>query len=579
VRGRIPAAALAFAWALTTGCAGDKGPTGPPGGAGAAGEAGADGAPGRDGRGGDDGRDGIAGRDGLPGPRGEPGGPGPEGSLGPPGDGTGCRPANPLPLQRLTLEAARGAFRWWDLRRHLRFMEALEPGYTLRVTAEAAPQAGIDAGQVCPSDLYELGAVLFRHEYSFADGLGNGFPVEGRVSPFRRVQVGRFGGPETTTCGSCHWRGGPAGGGSLQDNSFLLGDGDRISTADERNPPALPGVGVAQVLAEQFTSDLQSIRDDLMASAIASGLPVEGPLIVQGVDFGLLTARPDGSVDTSEVAGVDADLVVKPFGWKGTFRTLREFASGSLHLHFGIQSEHLVEHHRAHPDPELVGAGSNPEDPDDDGATSELTEGQLTALVTYLAMLELPVARPFEVLHEHEPVADGFKAPRGLVFLDEWTRGRQLFHEVGCATCHVPRLILRDPTFRTTSLVTGGTLEIDLSREGEEPRLAYDDEAEGYPVWSFSDFRRHDLGQPNASQHLDEGVAETVYLTRRLWGLNQSPPYMYDGHAPWFDHAILAHAGEASDAREQFRELPAQGKMDLRVYLLSLRRERRVVVP
>ena len=34
-------------------------------------------------------------------------------------------------------------------------------------------------------------------------------------------------------------------------------------------------------------------------------------LDTKGVNFGSLTANPDGSVDTSQVSGVDADLIVK----------------------------------------------------------------------------------------------------------------------------------------------------------------------------------------------------------------------------------------------------------------------------
>ena len=66
------------------------------------------------------------------------------------------------------------------------------------------------------------------------EGLGHGLEHlgTGRASPFRRVMSGRFGGPDTNTCTSCHWRGGPAGGGSLQDAAFLYGDGARASTAD-----------------------------------------------------------------------------------------------------------------------------------------------------------------------------------------------------------------------------------------------------------------------------------------------------------------------------------------------------------
>lgn len=479
----------------------------------------------------------------------------------------------------LSLEAAREAHRRAELRRHLMFLEAARPGHLIRSTAERVPQERIDRGEIGPRELHEVGRLLFEHEYGFADGLGNGASRETPSrSPFRRVHAGRFGGPDTNTCASCHWRGGLAGAGGLPDQSFLYGDGDRIDSADARNPPALQGAGVAQALAREMSAELLEIRARLEAEARRSGRPAEGELAAKGIRFGVLRVAPDGTVDPSGLEGVDADLVIKPFGWKGTTATLREFVAESLQIHFGIQCEDLVVRHRRFPDPELAGAGPDG-DPDGDGVKRELTSGQLTALESFLAMLELPVVRPPEPLHDFEPAAPGLLAPTATLFLDEWTRGRHLFRDLGCASCHTPMLVLEDPVFRTRSEVTGGILEIDLSRHGDRPGLEYDHDLGGYPVWLFSDLKRHDLGEENAARHVERGVAPRVYLTRRLWGLAGSPPYMYDGRAPWLDHAIAAHGGEASVSRGAFDALEHEDRAALRVYLLSLQREMRLVVP
>ncbi len=484
-----------------------------------------------------------------------------------------------LELGGLTLEAGREAHRRFELRRHLRFREEIEPGYVLRSTAEATAEKRISAGLLSAEELFEIGRILFEHEYDFDDGLGSGATRAGRANPFRRVHTGRFGGPETTTCASCHWRGGPAGAGGLADNSFLYGDGDRIGSADPRNPPPLQGVGVIELLAREMSEELAATRERLVARARTTRHRIEERLSAKGTSFGILAATPDGAVDTSGVEGVDADLVVRPFGWKGTFATVREFVEESLQVHFGIQSEDLIARHARHPDPELVGTDAAADDPDGDGVRSELTSGQLTALVVFLAMQEQPVVRPPEILHEAEPAAKKLNAPTATVFTDDWTRGRGLFHDIGCASCHTPRLVLRDPVFRTRSEATGELLEIDLSRNGERPRLEHDAELGGYPVWLFSDLKRHDLGTTNASRHADHGVDPRHYLTRRLWGLASSAPYMYDGEAAWIDHAIDAHDGEASWARSAFTQHTDGERAALRVYLLSLRRERRLVVP
>lgn len=502
---------------------------------------------------------------------------------------TGCAPSEkqtetivspdftPREHSTLSLDAARDAHRRAELRRHLRMREAIEPGYVIRRSSEA-----LDAGSMSIPQLYETGRLLFEHEYSFTDGLGSArrqYAGAKTGSPFRRVHLGRFGGPETTTCTSCHWRGGPAGAGGLADNSFFYGDGDRTDSADARNPPPLQGVGVVEALAHEMSLDLQAIRTRLTVEARETRTVATAPLIAKGVRFGTLSVEPDGGVNTAGVEGVDADLIVRPFGWKGTSATLREFVSESLQLHFGIQSDELVEAHRKNPSPESVGNGTNPDDPDGDGLTHEFTERQLTALVAFLAMQEVPVIRPPEPIYDAVPAAANLVAPTSTRFHREWVRGQQLFKTIGCADCHVEMLVLKNPIFRTRSAISGQLLEIDLSRQGEVPRIQYDTQLQGYPVWLFSDLKRHDLGQESASRHDDHGVPPQHYLTRRLWGLAKSPPYFHDGRAPWFDHAIAAHGGEASKSKNTFVGLSYEEKAALRVYLLSLTRHRRIIVP
>jgi CxxC motif-containing protein (DUF1111 family) len=98
-------------------------------------------------------------------------------------------------------------------------------------------------------------------------------------------------------------------------------------------------------------------------------------------------------------------------------------------------------------------------------------------------------------------------------------------------------------------------------------------------VWLFSDLRRHDMGALNQARHVQRGVARREYLTPRLWGVADSAPYLHDGRAPSFDYAIAGHDGEGAAARAKFRELGVEEKAALRVYLMSLRRASRLIVP
>jgi len=124
-----------------------------------------------------------------------------------------------------------------------------------------------------------------------------------------------------------------------------------------------------------------------------------------------------------------------------------------------------------------------------------------------------------------------------------------------------------------------GLPPIDLSQNMRQPGLRYDASLGGYPVWLFSDLKRHDMGKANAAQHVQRGVAPEEYLTPRLWGVADSAPYLHDGRAPSFDYAIAGHDGEGAAARAAFLALSLEDRGWLRVYLMSMRRVPRVFVP
>jgi hypothetical protein len=487
----------------------------------------------------------------------------------------GCPDFQPPSLTRLDLAGAKAAYLHAETKRNIRYQEALSPGYFVRETRPIVLQSKIDRGQVCFEQLYNIGQLLFEHEYSFADGLGRD-DARTREDPFRKVHEGELGGPETNTCTSCHWRGGPAGAGAVQDNSQIGGDGVNIQSADARNPPALLGSGVVQALSQEMSRELQGQRRLAVKSAKNSEKESTVELISKGVSFGYIQVSASGAVDTSKLIGIDADLIVRPFGWRGEFATLRDFTMASTQLHLGIQSEDLM----ALPAGRLIDRGTGPEDDrDNDGFVAELSAGQLTALISYLATLQVPIVAAPEVLHGFPAAAEGLSGPEAHNFYQRFSEGQRLFDTTGCTVCHTPMMVLNDPVFRTRSEVTGKEYAIDLSKLGEEPRLTYDKALGGYPVWLFSDMRRHDLGEGAAGKHPMKDQAPGEYLTRRLWGLASTPPYFYDGRAPTVDGAIAAHGGEGAFAAEAFAELSHVDKGSLRIYLLSLRRAPQLVVP
>ncbi|MEZ4307360.1 MAG: hypothetical protein R3F14_04855 [Polyangiaceae bacterium] len=175
---------------------------------------------------------------------------------------------------------------------------------------------------------------------------------------------------------------------------------------------------------------------------------------------------PDGSVDTSKVVGVDADLVVKPFGWKGSFATLRDAAEDALLIHFGMQSDYLVSTAGAERTGPFGGI-----DPDGDGITSEIAEGQVTALTLFLAMQETPQQVP----------------PQQSEIVPLLAEGIAKFQSLGCATCHVPSLPVKSPVFRMSGRDSPSSLSVDLSREAAMPRLTPSAQTGVFEVRLYSD--------------------------------------------------------------------------------------------
>lgn len=440
-----------------------------------------------------------------------------------------------------------------ELERFEEYLEALEKGEDAEHIFVL--QEDIDAGLYELPRLFQFGDALFGHEFRSSDGYGS----EGVPVPMARVHSGRRGGLDSFSCQACHSVGGADGAGSATQNAFLRGDGDDIRSTVTRNPPAAIGLGFVQALAAEMTAELQFTRDQALHEATTSGEPVTIALSSKGVSFGELEARPDGSVGSSAIEGVDHDLVVKPFGWKGTFPTLRRVVEDAALVHFGIQSHVLALGHQAQPDPDRLGPGPEWFDPDADGRARELEEGLLTATAVYLALLEAP-----QIIPPHDP---------GL--RDRWARGSVQFDAIGCADCHRRELTLQSPTWEEYSDTTDGPpVTLNLLLDGEQPRSSA-------RVQLFSDLRRHDMGPQLADPHeVPAGEPQPgTFLTRPLWGLAESPPYLHDGSAATIVDAIIAHGGEAEASRVAFTELSDDARADVHVFLLSLSRAPRLRVP
>ncbi len=239
----------------------------------------------------------------------------------------------------------------------------------------------------------------------------------------------------------------------------------------------------------------------------------------------------------------------------------------SLHIHQGLISKRI---HLAVRDGTLDAApyGTGPwDDLDGDGVSLEIDSGMLTTVVGYLAQLETPVVRP-----PHDP---------GL--LDLFAAGRAQFERIGCAGCHVPTLELLDPKLdvRQPAAAEARPFVVDVVKDGDGPKIEpkYGGTPTTYLVHLFSDLKRHDMGEALASPAPQGTIPASVFLTRPLWGLADTAPYLHDGRAPTIDDAIVLHGGEAAAARDAYLALDEGARAGIRVFLASLSRQPKLFAP
>jgi mono/diheme cytochrome c family protein len=448
-----------------------------------------------------------------------------------------------------------------------RMLDARDPGELIEHAT--LPEIALDRNVLRPDALFIVGDEFFGYAFRPENGWGSGGTdrkASGYTPRLRRVHLGAAGGPDAFACASCHAKGGPDGAGTQTQNAFMRGDGERTSGADQRNAPHLLGVGPIECLAREMSAELGAEAEAVRTRARAEGRRVEAALTAKTVSFGRIAADAGGALDLGAVEGVDRDLTVRPFGWKGHQATLRDIAEESLHVHQGLLTNRIQL---------AVGDGSLDAGPygngpwfdvDQDGVSAEIHPGMLTTLVAYLAQLEVPTIRP----------------PRDPGLLDAWAAGRAQFDAIGCAGCHVPTLELDDPRLDARQDPSRPPFVVDVARDGDGPKVEPKYGGRGktpYLVHLFSDLKRHDMGPALATPSAQGAIPATVFLTRPLWGLAETAPYLHDGRAPTVHDAIVLHGGEATAARDAYLALAEPERASVRVFLTSLSREPKLFVP
>lgn len=440
---------------------------------------------------------------------------------------------------------------------------------------EHVNQADIENGAVKFKRLVELGEFIFAARWTKLDGqgrpaaTGNGTPS--KRDPNTDPGFIRTSGPDSTSCADCHNQPFVGGAGGFVANVFVLAqvldpvvDSVSAEFSNERNTLGMNGSGAIEMLAREMTYDLLLIKNSALNEARSTNKAVTKRLDSKGVNFGQITANPNGSVDSSKVEGVDADLIIKPFHQKGVVNSIRVFTVNAYNHHHGMQAVERFGKGQKDNKGNLIAT----DDFDEDGVPDELSIGDITASTIFQAAMNIP----------GRVVADD--AARRLAARNGETR----FTEIGCADCHKPALPLASTLFTEPNPYNppGNLREqdvqrayfFDMTKDISKPRLE-PAAAGGAIVRAFTDLKRHvicdDLDPFFRNEHLvQSGVPVDQFLTRKLWDVGNTAPYGHRGDLTTMTEAILHHAGEARPQRERFAALSKDQQGEIIEFLKQL---------
>jgi len=254
------------------------------------------------------------------------------------------------------------------------------------------------------------------------------------------------------------------------------------------------------------------------------------------IGLGLLAAIPEADlISREDPADADGDYIsgianrvwdyrlghyrVGRFGWKGGSPDVVQQTADAFLQDMGITSAGIF------PVEACLGQ-SNCLSP---GALPDVSLEQVKRTAFYLQSTGVPARRNIQ----HPDVV----------------RGKLVFHELGCAGCHIPEW-----------------------RTGSSPHAFLSNQL----IYPYTDLLLHDMGEGLGDGRPEYLASANDWRTPPLWGIglakvvNPEGTFLHDGRAETVEEAILWHGGEAIHTRNAYIDLPAADRHALMRFLESL---------
>ncbi|SDK73867.1 CxxC motif-containing protein, DUF1111 family [Methylophilus rhizosphaerae] len=214
-------------------------------------------------------------------------------------------------------------------------------------------------------------------------------------------------------------------------------------------------------------------------------------------------------------------MVIGKFGWKANVPNLRQQIASAFHGDLGITSRLFAAPNCTVTQTTCLATPAI--------KSPELTDQQLDEIQFYLAALAIP-----------QPAAPTPATQRGAA----------LFKQAQCMECHTDQL-----------------------RTGQQSGIALLNQRTIHP---YTDLLLHDMGEGLADNRPDFSATGREWRTPPLWGIGLAKKvhpeagFLHDGRARTLQEAILWHDGEASTAKECFKNFSREERSLLLLFLESL---------
>ncbi|WP_431307797.1 di-heme oxidoredictase family protein [Cypionkella aquatica] len=366
-------------------------------------------------------------------------------------------------------------------------------------------------------------------------------PQESAVSMFLRLSVPGGGNPAEIK----DWlatQDEPTYGGQFQDFAAtgIASEGRMVIDYTEV-PVTLADGSVVSLRAPRYSVA------DLGYGPMASDVMLSPRIAPQMIGLGLLEAIPEADilaqVDEEDAdgdgisgrasmvpAGADGAPMLGRFGFKGGKAAIRDQSAAAFQGDMGLSTA-------LHTDP-----------------WGDCTAAQ-TACRAAISGQEPGVRDGLEVDHQSLDLVTFYARNLGVperrgVDDPQILRGKQVFYDSGCTSCHTPKYV--------------------TDRLKDQPEQSFQ------LIWPYTDLLLHDMG-PGLADNRPEGRATgSEWKTPPLWGIGLTAhvsghtEFLHDGRARNLLEAVLWHGGEAQASRDAVVALPKDDRDAIIAFLESL---------